>query len=77
MIAGIGATAVEEWIDPQHVYSLIAFFVGAVELQVPLMYAVFVLDLKVLEWKTVEESPEAAELVAQHNRRLSPAETQL
>jgi multidrug efflux pump subunit AcrB len=47
------------------------------KLQVPVMYAIFVLDLKLMEWKTVEKNPEATELAAQHNRRLSPAGTRL
>jgi multidrug efflux pump subunit AcrB len=47
------------------------------KLQVPVMYAIFVLDLKVLEWKTVEKSPEATDLPAQYHPRLSPAGTQL
>jgi hypothetical protein len=34
------------------------------KLQVPVMYAIFVLDLKVLEWKTVEAQPIVAAAVA-------------
>jgi multidrug efflux pump subunit AcrB len=47
------------------------------KLQVPVMYAIFVLDLKVLEWTAVEQRPEAAGLTPQYNRRLSTANTKL
>jgi hypothetical protein len=33
------------------------------KLQVPVMYAIFVLDLKLLEWKTVETQPVVAAAV--------------
>jgi hypothetical protein len=38
------------------------------KLQVPVMYAILVLDLTVLEWKTMEKSPEAVELAPRHNQ---------
>ena len=38
------------------------------KLQVPVIQAILVLDLTVLEWKTVEKSPEAVELAPQHNQ---------
>jgi hypothetical protein len=34
------------------------------KLQVPVMYAIFVLDLKVLEWKAVETQPAVTAAVA-------------
>jgi len=40
------------------------------KLQVPVMYAIFVLDLKVLEWKTVDKKPEAVEFAAQYSQNL-------
>jgi hypothetical protein len=29
------------------------------KLQLPVMYAIFVLDLKLLEWKTIDRQPDA------------------
>jgi hypothetical protein len=38
------------------------------KLQVPVMYAIFALNLKAPEWKTVEKSLHSIELAAQHNQ---------
>jgi hypothetical protein len=34
------------------------------KLQVPVMYAIFVLDLKILKWETKEESTQPVEVAA-------------
>ncbi|MGC2607144.1 MAG: hypothetical protein WA419_16465, partial [Silvibacterium sp.] len=45
------------------------------KLQVPVMYAIFVLDLKILKWDAVEKQPEAKTADAQTvHAYLSPGE---